>query len=150
MARIFGAIILLGGLFLASATTAPSAERDNRWHDILQTMQARALLYEDEQLGKLNLGVKVHNRVAILWGPVPSVDMSLRAEIRLRTMIELMDVRNELYLDAEHGTQPIRPNRPATPLFLPDPGQGPAPLVPRDQPAPSILQPPVELIGALK
>jgi hypothetical protein len=63
--------------------------------DVTQTMQVRKLLQEDETLKPYNLGVRVENRVAILWGPVPSPEIARRAEQRIRRMIEIAKVRNE-------------------------------------------------------
>src|SRR5438552_3749010 len=63
--------------------------------DFWQTMQARKLLLDDPRLAPLNLGVKVVDGVATLWGPVPNAEHSFRAESCLRTMIELIDVRNQ-------------------------------------------------------
>jgi hypothetical protein len=45
----------------------------------------------------------VRGRVAVLWGPVPSAGAARRAEMRLRTMIELIDVRNELIVTNEEA-----------------------------------------------
>ena len=104
--------------------------------DLDQTMECRRLLLEDPILGRLNLGVRVKNRVAVLWGPAPSREISRRAEQCLRTMIELADVKNEMHLapDADWGSPngnlkmpqvlpdrlpPVLP-RPARPPFVPD------------------------------
>src|SRR5438309_5194685 len=57
--------------------------------DVLQTMQARELLHTDPDLRGLNIGVAVENRVATLFGPVPTAEVMLRAELCLRTMIGL-------------------------------------------------------------
>jgi hypothetical protein len=118
-----GAVILL-----LAAGTARAQTPDEAWHrDLLQTVQARKLLLEDPQLGPLNLGVRVTNRSAVLWGPVPSQELSHRAERRLQTMFELIEIRNRITVDAddEYG-QPL----PETPRLLP--GQPPAdPSAPR-------------------
>ncbi|MCI0638990.1 MAG: BON domain-containing protein [Gemmataceae bacterium] len=83
-------------------TGAPARSADpeaaRRMHDTLQTIHARKLLLADPQLGPLNLGVSVRNRVAMLWGPVPSLDLSRRAEQRLRGMFELVEVQNRLFV----------------------------------------------------
>ncbi len=64
--------------------------------DLIFTVKASQRLQQDEVLAPLNVGVRVRNRVAVLWGPVPSVELALRAEAKLRAMIEFVDVRNEL------------------------------------------------------
>lgn len=63
--------------------------------DVNQTIQVRKLLQDDETLKPYNLGVRVENRVAILWGPVPSPEVARRAEQRIRRMIEIAKVRDE-------------------------------------------------------
>jgi hypothetical protein len=94
-------------------------ERDSS-ADILFTIQARKLLMDDPDLAALNIGVMVRNRVATLWGPVPSVEAIFRAELCLRTMVEVMELRNDLFV-----TEPLEPIRPPLkienkPLFQPD------------------------------
>ena len=97
-------------------------------------MQARARLLGDDLLGPLNLGVTVKDRVALLWGPVPSHGLKLRAELVLRTMIELNDVRNGLFVDAEQPGAQFDPMvHPAMPSYLPPsvPAWPPVPMQPR-------------------
>jgi hypothetical protein len=96
--------------------------------DLGQTIKARQVLQNDPQLGSLNLGVKVTNRVAVLWGPVPSPDLSLRAEQRLRGMFELVDVRNNLSIEADNEAAPLVSPMPDGPRFLPDQVPASAPL----------------------
>jgi hypothetical protein len=79
--------------------------------DVLQTFEARKALLGDKDLGPLNLGVKVTNRVAVLWGPVPSGDLSRRAIALLTKMPGLIAVKNELEID---------PDLAQPPLFLPE------------------------------
>ena len=55
--------------------------------------RARKLLADDPDLETFNIGVSVQNRVATLWGPVPSIEVAFRAELVLRTMFELTAVR---------------------------------------------------------
>lgn len=66
--------------------------------DVLLTIKVRAILYQDVELRSHNIGVRVVDRVAILFGPVTKLDLGLRAESRLHDLIELRDVRNELDL----------------------------------------------------
>src|SRR5205807_15286 len=76
--------------------------------DLWHTVQARKLLLGDPLLGPLNVGVKVANRKAVLWGPVPSQQLSSRAEQRLRTMFELTEICNRLTIEPD-GVQPQAP-----------------------------------------
>src|SRR5271168_2251663 len=82
-------------------------------------MQAREVLFADKELRMLNLGITVRNHQAMLWGPVPSREISLRAEIRLRTMLPFADVRNEFIVLEEPIIQDGTP-LPELPPYLPD------------------------------
>src|SRR5205807_6518430 len=97
--------------------------------DLWHTVQARKLLLGDPLLGPLNVGVKVANRKAVLWGPVPSQQLSSRAEQRLRTMFELTEICNRLTIEPD-GVQPATPV-PETPRFLPDDPPSVIPSIPR-------------------
>lgn len=66
--------------------------------DVRATIQARKLLADDPELAKWNISVSVRDRVATLWGSVPSAEIAFRAELRLKAMIELTEVRNELFV----------------------------------------------------
>ena len=98
--------------------------------DVLQTLRACKRLQEDDVLGPLNIGVKVRGRVAVLWGPVPTADLALRAERQLRTMFELIDVRNELIVMPEDLRDLPLPFAPP-PFFLPEKAPPPMPEAPR-------------------
>ena len=91
------------GVLLGLLQTGPvnAARADAHEHDVYLTMQARALFSGDELLGRLNLGIIVKNRVGVLWGPVPTAGLSLRAEILLRSMLELTEVRNEMFVEGD-------------------------------------------------
>ncbi len=89
-------------------------------HDLWQSVRARKLFLDDPQLAPLNLGVKVNGRVAVLWGPVPSLELAHRAEERLQTMIELAEIRNQLHVAPDNEPASAPPPAPATPRYLPD------------------------------
>jgi hypothetical protein len=122
-------LLLLGGMVRAQASD------EALFRDMWQTVQARRLLQDDARLGPLNLGVHVTNRIAVLWGPVPSRELSLRAEQRLGTMFELVEVRNRMTIDPDGDALPPAPLSPDRPRFLPD--ESPPPRVPRSP----LLQP---------
>src|SRR4051812_132510 len=88
------ALVLCASL---SALAGPAIRApDAPVRDVMYTIQARRLLLDDPDLGPLNLGVQVRDRVATLWGPVPTAELALKAELRLRNLVELLEVRNEL------------------------------------------------------
>jgi hypothetical protein len=96
--------------------------------DLRHTIAARTALFADRELGPLNLGVKVHNRVATLWGPVRTPEIARRAVEVLRQLPDLIDVRDELKVESD----------PKRPLFLPEiaPERLRLPLLPLPQPGP--------------
>jgi hypothetical protein len=108
--------------------------------DVQQTLQARQLLAVDSDLQGINIGVIVRDRVATLWGPAPSAEVAFRAELSLRAMIELVEIRNELFVSdlMEPMRRPTRLDNARRPLtnWLTPPGS----IEPRP-----ILQAPVPL-----
>ena len=116
---------------LAGSNGQIQAPPDRSFTDFLQTVQACQRLQEDELLAPLNVGVKVRHRVAVLWGPIPTAALALRAEQRLRTMIELVDVRNDLIVMPEDLRDVPVPPVQERPLFVPEKGPPPLLDVPR-------------------
>jgi len=107
------------------AAVSAFADDGDLSRDLLHTVAVRRALFEDKDLAPLNLGVKVRNRVATLWGPVPSHELARRAVELLRKLPDLIDVRNELHV--EGGAE--------RPLFLPE-------MAPERLRPPAIPQPP--------
>lgn len=117
-------------IFVALPASLCAAPPEPELADFWLTVQARQRLQDDGLLAPWNLGVRVRGRVAILWGPAPSVELGLLAEARVRTMIELIDVRNELVVMPEEASQAVAPPV-ERPLFLPEKGPPPLPEGPR-------------------
>src|SRR5438046_196452 len=116
-------------LSLSVTTAGPVRIVGDPMRDVQQTIQARKLLADEPELAAWNIGVSVQDRVATLWGPVPSAEIAFRAELTLRTIIELADVRNELFI-----TDAVKPMRlPLKIDNLPSaiPEQLPPPVSPR-------------------
>ena len=118
-----------------------SAAAETAARDLVLTIHARRLLLKDRELGSLNVGVQVRNRVAVLWGPVTSAELAIKAETCIQAMYELIEVRSELYVtgDETRNARPavatlppaeVRPEvRPALPTLSPRAVPGmPAPL----------------------
>jgi hypothetical protein len=105
----------------ATASELAASERD-----VLLTLQCRRELALDPELAPLNLGVRIRNRIATLWGQVPSAELSFKAEVCLRGLIELLEVRNDLWVTGEN--LPVRaPVASPPPAYLPAP---PPPMLP--------------------
>ena len=83
----------------------PTAAAEAAARDVVLTIQARRRLLKDRELGTLNVGVRVRNRVAVLWGPVPSVELALKAESCVREMFEIVEIRNELFVGGDDLTR---------------------------------------------
>ena len=127
----FTSCLVLGGS--AGAQTPDEVQ----FRDLWQTVQARKALLDDPQLGALNLGVQVTNGTAVLWGPVPSQALSVRAEQRLRAMVELVEVRNRMAIEPEDLAGSHTPTAPEAPRYLPDPLPSAAPTAPK----PAVVEP---------
>jgi hypothetical protein len=112
---------------LSWSTPLRAAEPTEADRDFFLTVRARIALSADPRLANLNLGVRVKNRVVVLWGPVPSAEVAQRAVQILSNMIDFIEVRNELQLMPEEEPR----QRPVRPQFYPDtmpppPVSGPA------------------------
>lgn len=127
--------LALGGPVAAFAaeppsTTPRSALRTPHFADWRDTQNARDALADDKYLLKFNLGVRVQNGVARLWGPVPDVNVAERAVERLRAVPGIRRIVDATHLIAEDVSvrrreQPKQP-RPGLPdpvitLPLPEP-----------------------------
>ncbi len=121
----------LAGLCLALALpvlawAAPPAIHINT--DLLHELRARQALLHDHDLAPLNLGVCVHDHVAVLWGPVPSLALRRRAVDVLKQLPELMEVRDELHVESHmEAAAAIAPVPPPRLPPLPDRSRTPAP-----------------------
>jgi BON domain-containing protein len=76
---------------LPQTSGAPLTDRDCQL-----ALFAREALLRDQVLGPFNLGVTVHSGTAILWGAVPNVALSRRAEEKVRNVLGVAQVRNDL------------------------------------------------------
>ena len=116
--------------------------------DLALTIEARGILLRDPELATLNIGVRVRNRIATLWGPVPSAEMAFKAEIYLRGLVELLEVRNELHVTGEALVGPDRlrtppiAHLPEVPPALPALPAGVIPPPPPVRTVPAPFQPP--------
>ncbi len=68
--------------------------------DARLTLKALQALQSDRQLADVNVGVSVQYNVATLWGAVPSVELSARAETVVRGVLGIARVRNELRVES--------------------------------------------------
>jgi hypothetical protein len=125
------AVVILMLSTVSSARAGQSRIIGDAARDVRQTMQARKLMLDDPELARINIGVIVTDRVAVLWGPVPSAEVAFKAELCVRTMIELVEIRNELFVSelVEPIRTPLKIDIP--PLFLPEKMPPKLPVEPR-------------------
>jgi hypothetical protein len=107
--------------------------------DLRLTVLARRALQNDRELSRLNLGVRVTDGVATVWGPVPSDAVARQAVAKVRSVNGIYDVRSELQyrrpaqrpLLADIGIPPRVPTR--IEVAKPDTDTGAIRSRPRDQ-----------------
>jgi hypothetical protein len=120
--------LFAGAVFPGMCRAADDADFNR---DLLHTVAARRALLQDKDLGPLNIGVKVHKRVATLWGTIPSREHARRAYEVLRKLPDLIEVRDEMRVEPSADR----------PLFLPDiaPERLRLPPLPPPQPGPPVI-----------
>ena len=91
------------GAFLLAAALArglpppPTASHDQA-RDLQVMVHVRRALKEDPALAELNIGVRVRDGVATLWGPVPSEDVIPKARKVLESVRGVLGVASDLYV----------------------------------------------------
>ena len=97
-ATMFGAT---AGLEWAAEPAPPLSEKQLTYRDIQLTVHARKALAEDKLVGPDNLGVRVQNNVAVLWGPISSEPLKKRAVEIVKKVKGVFEVRDaDVYIAA--------------------------------------------------
>jgi hypothetical protein len=119
------AAALAAALFSTSASRTwaagppPLPDKKLTFRDIQQTVSVRKALADDPVLGPANIGVRVQDNVAVLWGPVPSDEVRRRAVELVKKAPGVFDVRAaDIYVAAPAPPTPIPvplPPLPETP-----------------------------------
>lgn len=91
-------LVLLPATLWLHDGPARAAVASDSTDDLILTVLARKTLLDDRDLATLNLGVRVHRRVATLWGPVPSAATAHRAIAMLTNLPELVRVQNDMHV----------------------------------------------------
>lgn len=111
-------LLMLAGVLLGQSS-AHAVEP--RFVDTGLVVKARQALADDDELAEWNLGVSVHDRVATVWGDVPSAGLSKRACARVRLVPGIAevvsDVRIRPLLDGERQPRQLAESEP----WLPNP-----------------------------
>jgi hypothetical protein len=127
---ICGALVLLTACALAAA---PVPAENNTLANLQHTYVARQALQQDPLLASLQIGVRVEQRVAILWGPVPSAELARHAVAKLKELPELVGVRSELHVElpedpASVTRRILRPELPVRPVETAEPRSEDSPM----------------------
>ncbi|MBI2804993.1 MAG: hypothetical protein HYX68_08430 [Planctomycetes bacterium] len=129
-------LLILFGVLLVAAPNHAGQRRGSAEvaRDVRHTLAAQKLLADDPELAVWNIGVTVTNRVGVLWGPVPSADLAYRAEMRLRILVELVEIRNDLFVSplVEPMRVPLKIDNP--PAAFPEEPRPRLPARPRTAP----------------
>lgn len=118
-------MFVLAGAIGPGQTFAGVVLHSESAEDLMLTVLARRALLADRDLAGLNLGVRVKQREATLWGPVPSLTLMQRALAMMSTLPELVQIRNEMHIanDDERFSVPTLPGPmplPRRPVVLSD------------------------------
>jgi hypothetical protein len=104
----FWVAVLSAGLLLTLAAPAPADESPPKppagalgmIRDLRLTVLARRELQSDRVLAPLNLGIRVRDGVAEVWGNIPSDEVARQAVAKVGTVKGIRDVRPSFFLQA--------------------------------------------------
>jgi hypothetical protein len=104
------------GLQWGAEPAPPLSEKALTYRDIQLTVHARKALAEDAAVGPENLGVRVQNNKAVLWGPVPSEELKKRAAEIVKKVKGIYEVRDaDVYIAAPAPVVETATLPPSTP-----------------------------------
>jgi hypothetical protein len=102
IARLARVAACAGALLVTAAEppagTPPAAASRDAYRDLQLSVHSRRALCDDATLAELNIGVRVRDGVATLWGPVPSADVIPKAVKLVEAVQGVFKVRTELYV----------------------------------------------------
>jgi hypothetical protein len=96
---------VVGQTYVWSAPVDRSMQQTD--NDLQLTLRIRKSLSQDDNLAQCAVGVAVHDRIAKLWGSVPSDNISRRVEDRVREVLGVGAVHNDLHVMAPFDSGPI-------------------------------------------
>jgi osmotically-inducible protein OsmY len=130
---------VVGLLVLAGAAVGQLRAQGVTQEDLTHEILALQALHNDPRLAPLNLGVKVRDHVATLWGPVPTRELAERAINVVKKLPEIGTVHNQMMIQyREETVLPPMPLVPALPPAHPPAKKEqrpPAPVEPLGPPA---------------
>ena len=90
--------VLVVAAIAAGADYPPLAPSPEIYRDLQLMVHARKALREQEAFASLNVGVRVRDGIATLWGPVPSADLIPKAMKGVESVQGILGVRSELFV----------------------------------------------------
>lgn len=122
----------------------PPSKVDITATDCRLTLQARSALSRDAALEPLNLGVSVRNRVATLWGPIPTAKLAERSRAIVEKVPGIDRVVDQFVIEKPRDplnqflkTPHLPPPLPKPEDMLTDKPRAPSSLTGRDEKRPS-------------
>jgi osmotically-inducible protein OsmY len=97
--------VVVGQTYVWNAPVDRSAQQSD--NDLQLTLRIRKSLSQDDKLAQCAVGVTVHDRLAKLWGSVPSGEVSRRVEDHVREVLGVAAVHNDLHVMAPFDSAPI-------------------------------------------
>jgi osmotically-inducible protein OsmY len=109
--RLVAALLPPAGLLLGVAVARPAAppapEAASRGtSDVELAIRAHQAILKDEALASVNIGVRVRDGVATVWGPVPSVEVARQILEKVHRVSGVREVRSELAIVPHDGNLP--------------------------------------------
>src|SRR5262249_41497419 len=82
---------------LVCAAAGSNPVRAGEAEDLALTLAGRKVLAQDKTLAAFNIGVRVENGAATLFGVIPTANAAARAEAALKSVSGIKAVTNELH-----------------------------------------------------
>ena len=101
----------------AETTPTPASTAFDNTRDLEIQVRAARSSTKIRELSPFNLGVKVQNGVAVVWGPVSSPELRDKALKKIENVRGVFKVRSELFVSSRAGL-PSEPLVPALPDAL--------------------------------
>jgi hypothetical protein len=100
---LFGWLLMAPAVLSTEAEPVPGRPSFDSARDLEIEVRARRQLLDDEELAPFNLGVHVHQGVAVVSGPVSSPEMKAKALKKIENVRGVFQVQSEMYVSQMAG-----------------------------------------------